>query len=68
MFDDIPSDSVEGEMTITSSRKSMSQPGILEYNTLDEPIKETFVRFSLVFTYLHKIIKNFLAKRCKSSW
>lgn len=49
MFDDIPSDSVEGEMTITSKKKSTSQQGMTDYNTLDEPIKETFVSVIRVF-------------------
>lgn len=42
MFDDLP-DLVEGEMTITSNRKNTSQPGQPDFNTLDEPIRETVV-------------------------
>lgn len=48
MFDDDLSGSmgVEGEMTISSSKKattSQAGPGAPDYNTLDEPIKETIV-------------------------
>lgn len=47
MFDDdihISSDFVEGEMTVTSqSKNTKTQSGMPQFNTLDEPIKETFV-------------------------
>lgn len=40
MFDD----DVEGEMTVTSKgRVNRGTPGSANFNTLDEPIKETFV-------------------------
>lgn len=43
MFDDDPT-LVEGEMTVTSKgRVNRSAPGAPDFNTLDEPIKETFV-------------------------
>lgn len=43
MYDDSP-DLVEGEMTITTGgRKTATQPGQPDFNTLDEPIKETMV-------------------------
>lgn len=50
MFDDDPAgmmDSfVEGEMTVASKSKGkLAQPGTADFNTLDEPIKETFVSF-----------------------
>ncbi|CAO1396623.1 unnamed protein product [Diamesa tonsa] len=48
MFDDdihISSDFVEGEMTVTSqSKNTKTQSGMPQFNTLDEPIKETFLR------------------------
>lgn len=43
MFDDDPT-LVEGEMTVSSSGKvNRGTPGQPDFNTLDEPIKETFV-------------------------
>ena len=43
MFDDDPT-LVEGEMTVNSSGKvNRGTPGEPDFNTLDEPIKETFV-------------------------
>lgn len=43
MFDDDPT-LVEGEMTVTSKgRVNRGTPGSADFNTLDEPIKETFV-------------------------
>lgn len=42
---------IEGEMTVTASKKqSRASPGSADFNTLDEPIKETFV--SKKFHYL----------------
>lgn len=35
--------SLEGDMSVPSSRKSNAQPGEPDFNTLDEPIKETIV-------------------------
>jgi len=44
MFDDDPN-LVEGEMTVSSSGKvNRGKPGAPDFNTLDEPIKETFLR------------------------
>jgi hypothetical protein len=45
MFDDdINSDTMEGEMTVAQKTKGVSsRPGHPDFNTLDEPIKETFV-------------------------
>lgn len=45
MFDDdINSDTMEGEMTVAQKAKGVSShPGHPDFNTLDEPIKETFV-------------------------
>jgi hypothetical protein len=43
MFDDDPT-LVEGEMTVTSKgRTNRGNPGSADFNTLDEPIKETIV-------------------------
>jgi hypothetical protein len=44
MFDDDPT-LVEGEMTVTSKGRTTnrSAPGSADFNTLDEPIKETIV-------------------------
>lgn len=43
MFDDDPT-LVEGEMTVSSGGKvNRGTPGEPDFNTLDEPIKETFV-------------------------
>lgn len=43
MFDDDPT-LVEGEMTVTSKGKvKRGTPGQPDFNTLDEPIKETIV-------------------------
>lgn len=43
MFDDDPT-MVEGEMTVSSGGKvNRGAPGAPDFNTLDEPIKETFV-------------------------
>jgi hypothetical protein len=45
MFDDDPS-LMEGEMTVSSGGKvNRGTPGSADFNTLDEPIKETFVGF-----------------------
>lgn len=35
--------SLEGDMSVPSARKNTSQPGQPDFNTLDEPIKETIV-------------------------
>lgn len=35
--------SLEGDMSVPSARKSNAQPGEPDFNTLDEPIKETIV-------------------------
>lgn len=35
--------SLEGDMSVPSARKNTSQPGEPDFNTLDEPIKETIV-------------------------
>ncbi|XP_055837675.1 protein YIPF6 [Episyrphus balteatus] len=43
MFDDIPQ-SLEGDMSVPSKNKNTSQLGAPDFNTLDEPIKETMMR------------------------
>lgn len=49
MFDDDPT-LVEGEMTVSSKgRVSRATPGSADFNTLDEPIKETFVSKAIIF-------------------
>lgn len=85
MFDDdihISSDFVEGEMTVTSqSKNTKTTSGMPQFNTLDEPIKETFVSKSLFVVTLpiggnnkDHISNNktslhlILAERCESSW
>lgn len=58
MYDDSP-DLVEGEMTITTGgRKTATQPGQPDFNTLDEPIKETMVLH--ILKHANIIIKNIL--------
>lgn len=47
MYDDF-TDSLAGDMSIPTAKKNTSQPGAPDFNTLDEPIKETIVRF-LIF-------------------
>lgn len=42
--------SLEGDMSVPSSRKSNAQLGQPDFNTLDEPIKETIV--SLVYIHI----------------
>lgn len=48
MFDDniSASSQLEGDMSIPGARKNTTQIGAPDFNTLDEPIKETFVRIS----------------------
>lgn len=44
MFDDnISASQLEGDMSIPGARKNTTQIGAPDFNTLDEPIKETFV-------------------------
>lgn len=43
MFDDVGSDFVEGEMTIPQTSKATASLGQPDFNTLDEPIKDTIV-------------------------
>lgn len=46
MYDDF-NDSLAGDMSIpTAAKKNSSQPGAPDFNTLDEPIKETIVRLN----------------------
>lgn len=42
MYDDY-TDSLEGDMSIPTAKKNVSQPGAPGFNTLDEPIKDTIV-------------------------
>lgn len=46
MYDDF-NDSLAGDMSIPTAKKNTSQPGAPDFNTLDEPIKETIVRFTI---------------------
>lgn len=39
--------SLEGDMSVPSARKNNAQPGEPDFNTLDEPIKETIVSCSM---------------------
>ncbi|KAI4463618.1 hypothetical protein MML48_4g00009594 [Holotrichia oblita] len=54
MFDDVGG-FVEGEMSIPSTSKS-TKPGEPDFNTLDEPIRETILRdvktVAVKFTYV----------------
>lgn len=43
MFDDIPSSPLEGDMNIPGRSKNTTDISQPDFNTLDEPIKETFV-------------------------
>lgn len=43
MMDDYSNASLEGDMSIPGGGKSNSQIGAPDFNTLDEPIKETVV-------------------------
>lgn len=63
MYDDSP-DLVEGEMTITTGgRKTATQPGQPDFNTLDEPIKETMVFYSQMYSYMLKQFNSFFQLR-----
>ena len=42
MYDDY-NDTLEGDMSIPSTKRNTTQPGAPDFNTLDEPIKETIV-------------------------
>lgn len=44
MYDDF-NDTLAGDMSIPTAKKNTSQPGAPDFNTLDEPIKETIVRY-----------------------
>lgn len=44
MFDNYPGN-VEGEMVVPGSQSALGPDGKLEFNTLDEPIKDTVVYF-----------------------
>lgn len=35
--------SLEGDMSVPNARRNTNQPGQPDFNTLDEPIKETIV-------------------------
>lgn len=48
MFDDVGG-YVEGEMSVPGSR-NINKLGEPDFNTLDEPIKDTFVKSVLYFT------------------
>jgi hypothetical protein len=45
MFDDISNYHIEGDMNIPSTSKTNNVPGSADFNTLDEPIKETIVSY-----------------------
>lgn len=48
MFDDIPSSPLEGEMNIPGRSQNTTDISQPNFNTLDEPIKETFVSASIL--------------------
>lgn len=43
MYEDILPGSLEGEMTVAGLQKPVNSAGKLEFNTLDEPIRDTVV-------------------------
>ncbi|KAG5668083.1 hypothetical protein PVAND_016038 [Polypedilum vanderplanki] len=45
IFEDVDSSALAGSMTVSSKPSSTkAQPGASDFNSLDEPIKETFLR------------------------
>lgn len=48
IYDDY-NDTLEGDMSIPTTKRNTTEPGAPDFNTLDEPIKETIVgiRFAL---------------------
>jgi hypothetical protein len=53
MYDDIGG-TVEGDMTVPSSKKNQKQGNEPEFNTLDEPIRDTVVSVVFLITFLNK--------------
>jgi hypothetical protein len=53
MYDDIGG-TVEGDITVPNSRKSQKPGSELEFNTLDEPIRDTVVSVMLLITVINK--------------
>lgn len=51
MYDDFH-DTLEGDMSIPTAKKNTTQPGAPDFNTLDEPIKETIVSRNLIFIFI----------------
>jgi hypothetical protein len=51
MYDDLGG-IVEGEMTVPNQRKSGKEGSEPEFNTLDEPIRETVVSIMLLMKHL----------------
>lgn len=51
--------SLEGDMSVPSSRRNNSQPGQPDFNTLDEPIKETIVSRTIEIFFLAIICDTF---------
>lgn len=49
MFDDVPSSPLEGDMNIPGRSKNTTDISQPDFNTLDEPIKDTFVSFPYLF-------------------
>lgn len=53
MFDDVGGGFVEGEMTIPSAKTAkLGQP---EFNTIDEPIRDTIVSYIALFFNLFSV-------------
>jgi hypothetical protein len=53
MYDDFGG-TVEGDMTVLNSRKSQKPANEPEFNTLDEPIRDTVVSVMLLIAFINK--------------
>jgi hypothetical protein len=53
MYDDFEG-TVEGDITVPNSRKSQKSSNEPEFNTLDEPIRDTVVSVMLLLTFINK--------------
>lgn len=70
MYDEF-TDSLEGDMSIPTAKKNTSQPGAPDFNTLDEPIRDTIVKLLNIFIYKNTIsneLIQILVTRYSSRW
>lgn len=58
MYDEYQ-ESLEGDMSIPSAKRNTTEPGAPDFNTLDEPIKETIVSFESFLTIIIRMILFF---------